>query len=115
MSVLTAREILFHEPGESVLRYIDFTYVMPSAETLTGTPTVAAQEGSGLTLGSPVVNTATITELETGRVIAIGKAVQVRMSDGVSGTDYILEVSCATASPYSNTRKRNVVLRCREQ
>lgn len=87
-------------PSESVLYAIDFTELLASGETLSGTPTVAGSP-SGLTIGTPAVNTGTVVDDE-GNTIAIGKAVQVRISGGTADTDYELTVSCGTTA--SDTR-----------
>lgn len=87
-------------PSESILYAIDFTALLSSGETLSGTPTVTGSP-SGLTIGTPAVNTATLVDDE-GNTVAIGKAVQVRISAGTAGIDYVLTVSCATTG--SDTR-----------
>lgn len=104
--------------GESLLVGFDFTPLLRKdpttravAETLTGTPTVTDASGV-LTIGTPAVNAAAYLGDE-GQTVAIGCAVQVRISGaGVSGTDYTLTVSCGTTD--SNTRKETFSLQYRD-
>ena len=87
-------------PSESIAYAIDFTSLLSTGETLTGTPTVSGSP-TGLTIGTPAVNTATIIDDE-GNTVAIGKAVQVRISGGTDSIDYSLTISCSTTA--SDTR-----------
>lgn len=79
-------------PGESALFDFDCTYLLATAETITGTPTLAflpALTGpDALTFGAAAVNAAPVT-YDDGRVAAIGKVIQVRISGGTSATDQV--------------------------
>ena len=100
LSVEATRVKVKHS-DESILFGFDFTPLLVSGETLTGTPTVVA-DVAGLTINStPLVNTATFADDEGGTV-AIGKAVQCRISGGTNGSDYTLTATCGTSA--SNTR-----------
>lgn len=72
-------------PGESSLFDIDCSYLLATAETITGTPTLAALPTPGgadnLTIGGVTVNAAPIT-YDDGRTAAIGKVIQARISGG---------------------------------
>lgn len=88
--------------SESILFGIDFTKLLQSGETLSGTPAVAmTSPASGLTIAGPLVNTAAFSN-DDGGTVAIGAGVQVRISGGISPTDYVLTVTCGTTQ--GNTR-----------
>lgn len=74
-------------PAESALFDLDCTELLDDGETITGTPTMsflpALGGGDALTFGTPAVNAAPVT-YNDGRVAAIGKVVQVRISGGTS-------------------------------
>jgi hypothetical protein len=74
-------------PGESAVFDIDCSQLLATSETITGTPTMsqlpALTGGDVLTFGSPLVNTQAVTYSD-GRVAAIGKAIQVRISGGTA-------------------------------
>lgn len=74
--------------GESALFDIDCSNLLASGETITGTPTMSylptgLNGADQLTFGTPVVNTQAVTYSD-GRVAAIGKAIQVRISGGTA-------------------------------
>ena len=98
---------------ENILFGVDFTALLQSGETLTGTPTVtnATVTTPALTLGSPIVNTSAFTN-DDGATVAIGTGVQVRISSGLSPTDYVLTVTCGTSN--SNTRTMVCTLQSRD-
>jgi len=75
-------------PGESALFDIDCTDLLAAGETITGAPVMsqlpAGLTGSdALTFGAAQVNTQAVTYPD-GRVAAIGKALQVRISGGTA-------------------------------
>jgi hypothetical protein len=94
---------------ESIPFGVDFTKLLAAGELLTGTPWVTG--GMGLTLGGPIVNSAAFMN-DDGAVVAIGAGVQVRISAGVSPTDYTLTIGCATSQ--SNTRTVVCMLQIRD-
>lgn len=94
---------------ESILFGVDFTKLLAAGEALTGMPSVAG--GTGLTLGSPIVNSSAFVN-DDGATVAIGAGVQFRIAGGVSPTDYVLTVSCATNQ--SNTRTVVCTLQVRD-
>jgi hypothetical protein len=100
LSTSAARPKVKHS-SESILFAVDFTKLLPAGEMLTGTPTVMTSPESGLTLGSPIVNTNPFDN-DDGATVAIGAGVQFRAAGGVSPTDYVLTVGCATNQ--ANTR-----------
>lgn len=94
---------------ESILFGVDFTRLLAAGESLTGSPWVVG--GAGLTLGGPIVNSAAFVN-DDGATVAIGAGVQLRISGGVSPTDYVLTVGCATNQ--SNTRTVVCTLQVRD-
>ncbi len=113
--------------AESVLFAVDFTKLLIAGETLTGTPTVtltsyASPPGStpvttgntspALTIGSPTVNVAPFFN-DASVQVAIGAGVLIRISVGLSPTDYVLTVTCATTA--GNTRTIVCLLQSRDK
>ena len=94
MSAVAAGTKLKH-PSDSRIYGFDFTRLLASAETLTGTPTVTVSP-SGPTASSPAVNVATFPDDEDVSV-AIGKGVQLRLAGGTDGRDYLVTVSVGTS------------------
>lgn len=94
---------------ESILFGVDFAKLLAAGEVLAGTPWITG--GMGLTLGGPVVNTSAFVN-DDGATVAVGAGVQIRISGGVSPTDYLLTVSCATSQ--SNTRTVVCTLQVRD-
>lgn len=91
---------------ESRLLTMDFTNLLDTGEVVTavsgtnGGITLGVTDASSvLTIGSPSINAAAITD-DRGDTISIGKAVQVRVSaaNGVAGTVYELRFVVATDS-----------------
>lgn len=78
---------------------VSFADVLDSGELLTGTPTVVEVTTTDLTLSSKAVNTAALTI--NGESVAIGKAVQFRVSGQlVANSPYTIKITVSTdASP----------------
>ena len=76
---------------------VDFTALLATAETLSGSPTVTVSP-AGLTAASAAVLTAAFTPLAAGDVVAIGKGLSVLLSGGGSGQRYTLTATCATTT-----------------
>lgn len=104
-----ATKIKAKAAAESLLFSFDFTPLLPKtpgaqpptlAATLTGTPTVIDAAGV-LTIGGPIVNTGTYLGDE-GQTVAIGAAVQARISGGAAGTSYNLTITATDTG--GNTR-----------
>jgi hypothetical protein len=74
-------------PAESTIFDFDCSEILAASETITGTPALAflpaLTGGDGLSFGAPVVNPAPVTYSD-GRVVAIGKVIQVRISAGTA-------------------------------
>lgn len=69
-------------------------------ELLTGTPTISATP-SGLTFSSVAVNS--VARTINGVSVAIGKAVQARVSGGTAGQEYTLTVTAGTDATPAQT------------
>jgi|CXWL01.1.fsa_nt_gi hypothetical protein len=123
---VTAKAAKVKTPGESILFGFDFTNILETGETLTGTPTVvctvAAQmlaSGGAVAVGdltggsiTAAVNTAAFDN-DDGVSVAIGKGVQARITGGVAGGDYTLKATAATNQ--SNTRELICTLKVRSE
>ena len=85
--------------GETRNFAVSFVNILDSGESLTGTPTVAEETTTDLTLSNKAVNTVALTI--NGKTVAVGKAVQFRASGfKVSGSPYIIKITVGTtASP----------------
>ncbi len=94
---ITATQQWHLAADESRLFTMDFTDLLVSGETLSAvsgtsgsvTLGVTTAAGSGITVATPAINTGTITD-DNGDTIAIGKAVQVRLTEvsATVGTTY---------------------------
>lgn len=78
MAQNTAPERPVLVPGETRNFAVSFGDVVDSGELLTGTPTVAEETTSDLTIANKAVNTAALTI--NGKSVAIGQAVQFKVS-----------------------------------
>lgn len=70
---------------------VDFTNVLDSGETISGTPTVECS--ANLTISGEQANTTTVTI--KGVTVAIGLAAQFTVSSATPGK-YLIDVKCAT-------------------
>lgn len=110
---ITAQEVWSITTSESRLFTCDFTDLLASGETISGVSgtsggvTLGVSADAAITVGTPAVNTDTIAD-DNGDTIAIGKAIQVRLSAsaGVVGTPYDVLFTCATSA---NNRLQQVV------
>lgn len=103
----TAAELRIKSASEVVAGKVSFVGKLEGTELLSGTPTVAEQGTSDLTLASPAVSTAALTI--SGATVAIGNAVTFTISGGTAGTTYTILVQCGTDA--SNTRNGRVKLK----
>lgn len=94
MTQRISAEPIAKKPTEVLRVNVDFTlFGLASTELLTGTPIVTPP--TGITAGTPIVNTATFVN-RRGRTVAVGKGVQFTISGGTDGTNYDIDVSCGT-------------------
>lgn len=97
--------------GDTEIVSINYTEHLDSGEGLTGTPNCAEQTTSDLTIANTVVSTATYTEADTGDTVAIGSAVQFKVSGGnAANSPYTVRVTCATNATIARTFVRDVEL-----
>src|SRR5438034_575815 len=111
LSTSAARPKVKHS-SESILFAVDFSKLLQPGESLVGNPTVVmTSPGSGLVLGTPLVNAAAFSN-DDGGTVAIGAGVQFRAAGGASPTDYLLTATCATNQ--GNTRTVVCLLQVRD-
>lgn len=80
----------------------DFSGKLDDGELLTGTPTVTDETGD-LTISNVKVNTEALTIL--GNTVAVGQAVQFRVSGGTAGASYDVAITVSTnATPAQTLR-----------
>jgi hypothetical protein len=98
--MIAAERVLWKHPSESVLFGLDFGPLLATGETLSSV-TISASP-SGLTIGSPSVQTSAFVDEFTGATVAANEGAKVRISGGTAGSDYVLTVAATTSG--SNTR-----------
>ncbi|HEB79102.1 MAG TPA: hypothetical protein ENI79_01330 [Rhodospirillales bacterium] len=87
---------------------IDHQDALKKGELVILTPTITEVSTSDLTLSNKVVNTVAITI--DNRSVAIGKAVQFKVSGGLAGIEYTINVNVDTDSSPAQTLVTNVRL-----
>ena len=85
---------------------VSFAGKLDVGELLTGTPTIPAV--TDLTFSNKVVSTAALTI--NGVSVPIGEAVQFKVSGGVAGKRYTIQISCATDATPAQTLYGSVIL-----
>lgn len=80
---------------------VDFIDQLDAGEVLTGTPTVTEVTTSDLTLSNKIINTAELTIND--RTVAIGKAVQCKVTGGTAYRTYKIKISVGTNSTPAQT------------
>jgi hypothetical protein len=85
---------------------VDFTELLDSGESLTGTPTVTEITTTDLTFANVAVNTAILTIY--GVSVAVGKAVQFKVSGQLAGVTYKIKLSATTDATPAQTIIRKV-------
>ena len=84
---------------------VSFVDVLDSGELLTGTPTVAEETTSDLTIANKAVNTAALTV--NGQSVAIGQAVQFKVSGQLTThTPYKIKITVSTTATPAQTLVR---------
>jgi len=95
MSDLNAKQVYEMGSGETRLVSVDYRGKLDTGELLTGTPTVTISP-SGPTISNEAVNTAALTI--AGETVAIGQAVQFKITGVTAGTTYTITTKCGTDS-----------------
>ena len=92
---------------------VSFVNKLSSGELLTGTPTVAEETTSHLTITNAAVNTVALTI--SGVSVAVGQAVQflVAASGATADTLYNVDVLCGTDATLAQTLNGEVRIRVR--
>lgn len=92
--------------GETRNGAVDFTDILDSGELLTGTPTIAEITTSDLTFANQAVNTAALTMF--GVTVAVGKAVQFKVSGMLANVEYRIKITVATDATPAQTLVRKI-------
>ncbi|MBP6772727.1 MAG: hypothetical protein KA154_06970 [Gemmatimonadaceae bacterium] len=88
-----AREIREITTDEVRVVSVSFLGKLDSGELLSGTPTITAEAGSGLTLSNKTVNSEAITI--NGVAHAIGQAVQFKATaTGATAGEWTIDIAC---------------------
>ena len=94
-------------PAEVRLFSVSFDKTLDSGESLTGTPTVAEQTTTDLTITNKVVSAAALTI--KGESVPAGRAVQFKVSGQlVASSPYTIKITCTTDSSPAQTLIRFV-------
>lgn len=93
--------------GETRLVSIDFTNKLDSGELLTGSVTTTVSP-TGPTISNAAVSTAALTI--NGETVAIGQAVQFKITGVTAGTTYVVTVTVGTDSTPAETVQGAVVI-----
>ena len=96
--------------GSTRLVRVNYTKRLDSDVSLSGTPTIAEVTTTDLTLASKAVNTATYVDANTGKTVAVGKAVRFTIAGGASGHSYTVRVTVATDSTPTETLVDDLVI-----
>ena len=108
LSVKASRPLVKH-PGESLLMGVHFGPLLGPGELLQ-TPLPVEASPVGLSLGPVAVNAAPFPD-GLGGTVSPGQGLQLRVSGGVAGTDYLLTLGATTTA--GNTRIALCELRVR--
>lgn len=95
--------------GDVDVASIDFQDYLDAGELLTGTPTVVEITTTDLTLANKTVNTSAL--IIDGRSVAVGKAVQFKVSGQVAGKTYTVQVTVSTDATIARTKTCYVIFR----
>lgn len=111
MSDNTAPELPTAAVGEVNLYSVSFAGVLDTGESLTGTPTVAEQSTSDLTISNVSVSSSALTI--NGKTVAAGEAVQFKVSGQLTANSpYTLKITVGTDSTPAQTKVKYVKFKC---
>ena len=101
---IKAPELPRKSPGDTEAAAVNFVQQLRSGELLSGTPTVAEQASSDLTISNQGLNTTTIDV--AGVSAAASQAVVYTVAGGSSGTLYSIKVTVSTDASDARTLVR---------
>ena len=107
---IKAKELPRKSPNDTDAGAVNFALELRSGELLTGTPTVAEQTTSALTISNAGLNSGSV-EI-AGQTAAANQAVTFSVAGGSSGTLYSLKVTCGTDSSPARSLNRLVDFYC---
>ena len=103
---IKARELPRKSPGDTEAGAVNFVNQLRESELLTGTPTVAEQTSSDLTISNAGLNSGSV-EI-AGVTAAANQAVTYTVSGGAAGTLYSVKVTATTDATDARTLNRLV-------
>tara|TARA_R110002020_G_scaffold6761_2_gene28733 strand:+ start:1180 stop:1506 length:327 start_codon:yes stop_codon:yes gene_type:complete len=103
---IRAKQVQRKSSGETMQVRVSFAQLLVDSDTLTGTPTVAEQTTSDLTITSVEVNTGVVTIL--GESVSASNAVLFMVAAGSVGVSYIIKVTVSTVG--GSIFEREIVL-----
>ena len=103
---ITAPELPRKSPGDTDAGAVNFVLDLRAGELLAGTPTVAEQTTSALTISNVGRNSSTVTI--AGEEAAANQAVVFTVAGGVAGVLYSLKVTATTDATDARTLVRLV-------
>lgn len=97
--------------GETNLFSVDFSGILDSGESLSGTPTVVEVTTSDLTIASESVSSSALTI--NGKSVTAGQAVQFKVSgQAIANSPYTIKITCGTDSTPVQTKVKFVQFDC---
>ena len=96
--------------GSTRLVRVNYTKLLDSDVSLTGTPLVDEVTTSDLTLANKAVNTDTYVDANTGKTVAVAKAIQFTIAGGTSGQSYTVRVTVSTDSTPVETLEYDLII-----
>ena len=116
---ITLPQVYDISPGDIELIAIDYTNALASAETLTNPSVVQAEAEEDSSESSSLVSLAfanikiNITEIPIlGRLVAVGKAVQFKVSGQSLNVSYRIRITVKTTSSPIRTLIRDITFNC---
>ncbi len=103
---IRAKQVQRKSSGETMQVRVSFAQLLVDSDTLTGTPTVAEQTTSDLTITSVEVNTGAVTIL--GESVSASNAVLFMCAGGSVGVSYIIKVTVSSVG--GSIFEREIVL-----
>jgi hypothetical protein len=104
---ITLAQIPTISAGDTEVAAVDFTDLLDTGETLTGTPTVVEVTTTALTLANKAISTSSLVILD--RVVATGHAVQFKVTGQVATHTYRIRITATTTSTPARVLVRDVL------